>query len=118
MRFDLDPGGDDLYVQIASSIRRAIIEGEYGPGDRLPPARELADGLGVNFHTVRRAFATLVDDGVVDVRRGRGATVLAGADAVTLSILAVDYVNHARRLGSDIADIVGAVERALGEVPA
>ena len=42
----------DLYVQVAAEIRRAIAEGEAKPGERLPPAKDLAAILGVNTNTV------------------------------------------------------------------
>jgi hypothetical protein len=43
-----------LYAQIASQLRRAITEGKVKPGERLPPARELAESLNVHMHTVLR----------------------------------------------------------------
>ena len=44
-----------LHVQVAGEIRRSIAEGEANPGERLPPARDLAAVLGVNSNTVLRA---------------------------------------------------------------
>jgi DNA-binding transcriptional regulator YhcF (GntR family) len=45
----------DLYEQVAGEIRRAIADGEAKPGERLPPAKDLAAVLGVNTNTVLRA---------------------------------------------------------------
>src|SRR5215831_19135586 len=53
-----------LHEQVAAAIRRAIADGEVGPGDRLPPARDLAAVLGVNANTVFRALRALRDEGV------------------------------------------------------
>ena len=48
----------DLHEQVAAEIRRAIADGEAQPGDRLPPARDLAAVIGVNTNTVLRALRT------------------------------------------------------------
>src|SRR6266508_3532361 len=62
----------DLHEQVAGEIRRAIAEGEAKPGERLPPARDLAAELGVNRNTVLRALRQLRDEGLLEFRRGRG----------------------------------------------
>jgi Bacterial regulatory proteins, gntR family len=54
-----------LHEQVAAAIRRAIADGEVGPGERLPPARDLAAVLGVNANTVFRALRTLREEGLV-----------------------------------------------------
>jgi GntR family transcriptional regulator len=60
--------------QVAAEIRRAISEGEAGPGERLPLAKDLAAVLGVNKNTVLRDIHILRDDGLLDFQRGRGIT--------------------------------------------
>jgi DNA-binding transcriptional regulator YhcF (GntR family) len=67
-----------LYAQIAASIRRAIVEGRVAPGSRLPATRDLATELDVNVHTVQRAYGELKDQGLLHLRQGRGAIVMAG----------------------------------------
>src|ERR1700685_4779566 len=64
-----------LHDQVAAEIRRAIAEGEAGPGDRLPLAKDMAAVLGVNKNTVLRALHLLRDEGLLDFQRGRGITV-------------------------------------------
>jgi GntR family transcriptional regulator len=66
-----------LADQVAASVRRALIEQRVGPGDRLPPARDVAESLGINVHTVLRGYQQLRDEGLLELRRGRGA-VLTG----------------------------------------
>ena len=68
-----------LHEQVAGQIRRAIAEGEARPGDRLPPAKDLAAVLGVHANTVLRALRELCDDGLLEFRRGRGITVAGSA---------------------------------------
>ena len=60
----------DLYEQVAGEIRRAIADGEAKPGERLPPAKDLAAILGVNTNTVLRALRLLRDEGLLEFRRG------------------------------------------------
>ncbi|MEV6395425.1 GntR family transcriptional regulator [Streptomyces sp. NPDC051907] len=96
-----------LHEQVAGAIRRAIAEGECGPGDRLPPARDLAQALGVNVNTVLRGLRALRDEGVLEFRRGRGVTVADGADERSeLLSLVRDLVADAARLGYSRSDLI------------
>src|ERR1700745_2606901 len=65
----------ELFEQVAADIRRAILDGEAKPGERLPPARDLAAELGVNTNTVLRSLRLLRDEGLLEFRRGRGVSV-------------------------------------------
>ena len=69
-----------LHEQIAACVLRALDDGQLLPGERLPPAADLADALEVNPNTVLHAYRRLRDQGVLEFRRGRGARV--GPDAV------------------------------------
>ena len=62
-----------LHDQVAAEIRRAIAEGEAGPGDRLPLAKDIAAILGVNKNTVLRAMHILRDEGLVDSAEAAGS---------------------------------------------
>jgi GntR family transcriptional regulator len=97
----IDPSDSaPLHEQVAAALRRAINNGEAGPGDRLPPARDLAAVLGVNANTVLRALRTLRDEGLLEFRQGRGVTVSTGAPEQTqLVAKAHELVALARRLG-------------------
>jgi GntR family transcriptional regulator len=65
------------YRQIAGGIRAMLVAGDFGPGDLLPTIRQLATDLGIHPNTVAEAYRLLADEGWVDLRRRRGATVLA-----------------------------------------
>jgi GntR family transcriptional regulator len=113
MLFSVDPAASTpLAAQIAAQVRGAIARGEVESGQRLPPARDLADALNVNMHTVLRAYAELRDDGLIELRRGRGAVVLAGIDAdhVRLREMAREFVAAARRLGLRHADMAAILK--------
>lgn len=105
-----DQDRSPLYQQIAASVRRAVADGELSPGDRLPPARELASSLGVNMHTVLRGYAELEREGLVHMRRSRGVTVSATSTArAGLHELARQLFDEARRLGMDADEVVAMV---------
>jgi GntR family transcriptional regulator len=67
--------------QIAGCVRGAIADGTAVPGERLPAAREVAGSLGINVHTVLRGYQRLRAEGLIELRRGRGAVISAGASA-------------------------------------
>jgi GntR family transcriptional repressor for pyruvate dehydrogenase complex len=60
---------------LADELRKQILAGNYRPGDRLPPERQLAQQLGVGRSTVREAFKKLEQLRLVEIRHGGGATV-------------------------------------------
>jgi DNA-binding transcriptional regulator YhcF (GntR family) len=65
------------YRQIADELRRHLVDEQLKPGDLLPPIRQLAMDLGVHFNTVALAYRLLADEGWLELKRGRGATVIA-----------------------------------------
>ena len=65
------------YRQIADDLRRHLVDDQLKPGDLLPPIRQLALDLGVHFNTVALAYRLLADEGWLELKRGRGATVIA-----------------------------------------
>lgn len=69
-----------LFGQVADAVRSAVLTGEAVAGERLPSARDLADSLDINVHTVLHAYQLLRDEGVIEMRRGRGAVIVAEPD--------------------------------------
>jgi GntR family transcriptional regulator len=89
-----------LHEQVAAEIRRAIADGEALPGERLPPARDLAAVLGVNSNTVLRSLRQLREEGLLEFRRGRGITVVGDAPEKSVLIAkARELVRLARSQG-------------------
>lgn len=99
-----------IYLQIVRQVRQAIASGDLAAGDRLPAARDLAQSLEVNMHTVLRAFAELREAGVIDVRRGRGAVVLAPATDPQLGEAVAQLLDVARRNGIPLSQIHQALD--------
>lgn len=103
--------GFPLYEKVASEIRRAIADGEAKPGERLPPARDLAAVLGVNANTVFRALRLLRDDGLLEFRRGRGVTVTGAAtDRGAVLSRARDLLQFAQRQGYHRDELIKMIE--------
>ena len=100
----------DLYQQVAGEIRRAIAEGEAKPGERLPPAKDLAAVLEVNTNTVLRALRLLRDEGLLEFRRGRGILVAGTPERGAVVARAIDLVDFARRHGYRLDELVQIIE--------
>jgi DNA-binding transcriptional regulator YhcF (GntR family) len=82
MLFRVDPSSAlGLADQLAAQVRGALATGALTAGEQLPAARQVAAGLDINMHTVLRAYQALRDEGLIDLRRGRGAVVRADVDA-------------------------------------
>ena len=102
---------EPIYLQIAREVRRALSAGQLSTGDRLPAARELASSLDVNMHTVLRAYADLRDDGVIELRRGRGAVVVqAPTTPDEVSSAVRDLLDLARRHDIPLTDLHRALD--------
>ena len=67
---------EPVYLQVRDQIVAAIARGELLPADRLPSVRALASDLGINLHTVNKAYAVLRDEGYL-LMRGRSGAVVA-----------------------------------------
>ncbi len=100
----------DLHAQVAAEIRRAISDGEAKPGERLPPAKDLAAILGVNTNTVLRALRELRDEGLLEFRRGRGITVTGTPERGALVAEVKQLVALARRHGYRVDELVALIE--------
>src|SRR5437867_1034811 len=101
----------ELHEQVAAEIRRAIAEGEARPGERLPPARDLAAVLGVNTNTALRALRILRDEGLLEFRRGRGITVAGTPQRGAVVTRARELVRFARRQGYRLEELVEIIEQ-------
>lgn len=115
MEFEISRDGSvELHEQVAAEIRRAIARGEANPGDRLPPAKDLAAVCGVNKNTVLRALRSLRDDGLLEFRRGRGVTVSGTPERGLVLDRARELVEFARVNGLRRDELVELIEEIPG----
>ena len=101
----------DLHQQVAAEIRRAIADGEAKPGERLPPAKDLAAVLGVNTNTVLRALRELRDEGLLDFRRGRGITVTGTPEHSAVIEQAKELLHYARTHGYKPDELIRIIQQ-------
>lgn len=73
-----------IYIQLKYEIIKEIASGELSDGDSLPTIRELASDLGVNLHTVNKAYNLLKDEGYVSISRRNGVLINIGKRNETL----------------------------------
>jgi GntR family transcriptional regulator len=109
-----------IYQQLAGQVREQVSKGALTPGDILPSVRELSDSLGVNMHTVRRAYLLLRDQGIIDLRPGRKARISRRKpaplthDAMTgIQVRLEELVTDALLLGISPEDLVNMIKRQL-----
>lgn len=103
-----------LHDQVAAEIRRAVSTGEAKPGERLPPARDLAAVLHVNNNTVLRALRILRDEGLLDFRRGRGIHVAGTPERGVVLAKARELVELAQHHGyrpSELVEMIHLLSR-------
>jgi GntR family transcriptional regulator len=100
----------DLYEQVAAEIRRAIADGEAKPGERLPPAKDLAALLDVNTNTVLRALRLLRDEGLLEFRRGRGISVAGTPERGAVVQRARELVEFARQQGYRTDELIEIIQ--------
>jgi GntR family transcriptional regulator len=99
-----------VFEQVAAEIRRAILDGEAKPGERLPPAKDLASELGVNTNTVLRSLRLLRDEGLLEFRRGRGVTVAGTPERTVVLEQARALIEVARRHGYRREELLRMIE--------
>ncbi|STC69296.1 GntR family transcriptional regulator [Corynebacterium pilosum] len=108
----IDPNSaDTLHDQLVDQLRAAIAQGQVAVGQRLPAARRLADSLDVNVHTVLKAYNQLRDDRLIDMRRGRGAVVVAKPSAAGVARAVADLLAAGKEAGMSLQDLHDALDQ-------
>src|SRR5260221_8067681 len=102
-----------LHDQVAAQIRRAIADGEAGPGERLPPAKDLVAVLGADKNTVLRALHILREEGLLEFRRGRGIAVAGTPERGAGLARLRDLLEVARQHGYSHGEVI----QMISELP-
>ena len=103
-----------IYRQLSERLRELILEGVYNNGDALPSVRQIASEHRINPITVSKAFQILVDEALVEKRRGLGMYVTAGASEKLiederrrfLEVDLPDFKDRAERLGFRVDELL------------
>lgn len=85
---------EPIYHQLAAMVIEQIIRGSLAEGEAVPSVRQVAASERINPLTVSRAYQTLVDDGLLEKRRGVGMFVAAGARDKALSAERERFLKH------------------------
>ena len=72
-----------LYIQLRNQIIVGIATNRLKVGESLPSVRQLAESIGINMHTVNKAYTVLKQEGFVKVDRRRGAVIAIDADRIS-----------------------------------
>ena len=83
MVIEIDFNSDEaIYVQLMNQIILGIATSRLQEGDTLPSVRQMADTIGINMHTVNKAYTLLKQEGFVSIDRRRGAVVAMDVDKI------------------------------------
>lgn len=85
--------GEALYMQLCNQIIMAIVKSELHQGENLPSVREMADTVGINMHTVNKAYGILRQEGYLTVDQRRGAVVAVDMDKVKATMELADTLD-------------------------
>lgn len=103
-----------IYQQIVDNLKQKIATGELKEGEQLPPVRQLADQLDINFNTIARAYRILDEENIITTQHGRGTFILSASDALTketqLKHLSKDFLHQATQLGFNKTAIQSSLE--------
>ena len=81
MVIQIDFNSDEaIYIQLRNQIIIGIATSEIREGDALPSVRQLADHIGINMHTVNKAYTGLKQEGFIQLDRRKGAIIALNAD--------------------------------------
>jgi GntR family transcriptional regulator len=123
VKIDLDPYSPvPLYHQLAEALRQMVESGTLAPGDVLPPLRQAARDWGINLHTVRHAYRSLADAGIVRTTVPRGTIVLGPAPPSPSPAAGPEdflerMLREAREVGLSPEDVRRRLQQHAGTTP-
>ncbi|WP_031504968.1 GntR family transcriptional regulator [Pseudothermotoga hypogea] len=103
-----------LYYRVYRELKRRISEGEYKPGDRIPPEIELVKSFGVSRLTIRRALEELKSEGLISRHKGKGTFIVGKKEEESMNVLK-GFTDKAKEEGLSVRSHV--LENRLIEIP-
>ncbi|WP_342478125.1 GntR family transcriptional regulator [Paenibacillus sp. FSL H7-0350] len=103
-----------IYTQLVDQIVEGIASGELKPGDSLPSIRSLAENLGINLHTVNKAYNLLKQEGLLQVNRKTGVIVQPGGMPGVTEVFAEKLRRQLRSLAAAAA-VRGMAEEVFAQ---
>ncbi|ETT32921.1 GntR family transcriptional regulator [Paenibacillus sp. FSL P4-0338] len=103
-----------IYTQLVDQIVEGIASGELKPGDSLPSIRSLAEDLGINLHTVNKAYNLLKQEGLLQVNRKTGVIVQPGGMPGVTEVFAEKLRRQLRSLAAAAA-VRGMAEEVFAQ---
>ena len=83
MVIEIDFSSDEaIYIQLCNQIIMGIATDQLKVGETLPSVRQLADTIGINMHTVNKAYSVLKQEGFLTIDRRKGAVIAIDADKI------------------------------------
>ena len=83
MIIEIDFSSDEaIYIQLCNQIIMGIATDQLKVGETLPSVRQLADTIGINMHTVNKAYSVLKQEGFLTIDRRKGAVIAIDADKI------------------------------------
>lgn len=121
MNIIIDFNSDEaLYIQLRNQIILAIATSELKEGESLPSVRVMAEDIGINMHTVNKAYSTLRQDGFLRVDRRKGAVICVDTDKMhsikCLKNCMKPIVARAVAEGIDREEVLGIVNSLYDEL--
>ncbi|PFG58630.1 GntR family transcriptional regulator [Vibrio sp. ES.051] len=101
-----------IFRQLADQITQQILQGIWHDGDALPSVRSLSADMKINHLTVMKGYQLLVDEGLVEKKRGQGMFVAQGAK---LKLLADEKMRFLKQQLPQIADTLQRLDMSLDE---
>lgn len=108
--------GHTLVMHVSNTLRQAILDGRYRPGEKLPSEARLTEAHGVSRTVVREAIAALRADGLVEPRRGAGVFVLEPSEVPSLPFQNIDHARISSII--ELLELRSAVEIEAGALAA
>ena len=114
--------GRPVYVQLVEQLELALVAGEFPPGSRIPPVRELAADAGVNPNTMQRALSDLEREGLVYSQRTAGRfitedqTMIETAKTELAEKLASDFLSSMKKIGYQPEEVIALLSKSKGEI--